>query len=550
LQETLRWFLSWSIRWKLQFGFFAVTMITTIFNRWLASAELQKMVDIAEQHQIGGEAIAAMVASRDAYIFNSFWESGIEFAIQFMVIGVVATLFVRPIRALIEALRAAEGGDLTKGVKVTAYDEIGSLERHFNSMLQKLNQIMCRVEESGKSMSQSAFQIASISHEIAEVGKSEQSRSREVTDVTNQLREIAANVQQLADGATERASQTAVEASSGIELVKQNIDAMRRTADDVDQAETEIGNLQQTAEQISTITGTIGTIAEQTNLLALNAAIEAARAGEQGRGFAVVADEVRTLAANTTRSANEIAEIIETLIKRVHQVTATMDTVVEQVTAAQSTAQQSADKIELVSNDVQLITSANQDISGVSSEQIERLTTLEGTLERLFETIGDSSSKVETTATIGGSLYEVAEKLNILMQGFNFSRDGKIEMVQDEKRKHPRLMEHLLVHVRQQGRSYEGLSADISKNGMKLLLGSELHSDAPIEFEIRLPYDDVQQYENQIPLKVGGTLRWSGHEGDYHAYGIEFESLNSSQQCKVEQCFDYFNTAVEHGVAG
>ncbi|OOZ39110.1 hypothetical protein BOW53_12925 [Solemya pervernicosa gill symbiont] len=523
-----------------------VTMVTTIFNRWLATSELQKMVDIAKLNGVDSHVVSLMVESRDTFIFNSFWESAIEFTIQFMVIAVVASLFVRPIRSLIETLTAAEEGDLSKSVKITSYDEIGELESHFNTLLSKLNKILCRVEESGKSMSQSAFQIATISHEIADVGKSEQSRSREVSGVTGQLREIATNVQCLADDATTRAAQTALEASDGISMMRSNIDAMQRTVTDVHQAESEIGDLQQTAEQISSITLTIRTIAEQTNLLALNAAIEAARAGEQGRGFAVVADEVRNLASNSTDSANEIADIIDTLVKRVQKVTATMDSVVGQVTEAQSSAQQTAEKIESISGDVTLTTAANEEISGVTNEQLERLQILDETLDKLFETIGDSSSKVETTATIGDSLYELAEGLNELMQGFIITRDTRVELRGEEKRKHPRLEEHLLVHATQHGVEIEGLTSDISMSGLRLMLGSELPSLDEVDLSIFLPCDDKNSYERQQPLRIRGALRWNRREGDYNVYGVEFNRVNGEQRQLIDRCFNYFNTSVEY----
>ena len=96
----LRMFKSLSIRWKLQIGFMLVTVITTIFNRLLASEELSKMVAIAKEHDVNAEVIALLEQNHQAYIFNSFWESGIEFVIQFIVIGIVATIFVRPILRL------------------------------------------------------------------------------------------------------------------------------------------------------------------------------------------------------------------------------------------------------------------------------------------------------------------------------------------------------------------------------------------------------------------------------------------------------------------
>src|SRR5512142_2705608 len=127
----MNWFANLSIRWKFQIGFFVVTMVTTIYNRLLASHELQKMIEIAQKDGAPQAAIKAMMDNRAAYHFNSVWESGLEFALQFMLIGLVANLFLRPILKLCESLKAVEGGDLTRGVEITAHDEIGVLQRIF-----------------------------------------------------------------------------------------------------------------------------------------------------------------------------------------------------------------------------------------------------------------------------------------------------------------------------------------------------------------------------------------------------------------------------------
>ncbi len=115
----MNWFLNLSIRWKLQFGFFAVTMVTTIYNRVLASSELGKMIDIAKADHVREAVLQQMQASHNAYIFNSYWEAGLEFIAQFFVIAFVANLFARPIIKLSHSLEAVEKGDLTNHIALT-----------------------------------------------------------------------------------------------------------------------------------------------------------------------------------------------------------------------------------------------------------------------------------------------------------------------------------------------------------------------------------------------------------------------------------------------
>ena len=162
------WFLSLSIRWKLQLGFFMVTMITTVYNRILAAHELGNMVEIARNNNVASTVIQQLEENHSAYIFNSFWESGLEFVLQFFVIGMVASLFVKPILNLCQSLQAVEKGDLTQGVDISSRDELGVLEQNFNGVLKSLNHIMREVDSSGREMEQSAYQIAKISHEISD----------------------------------------------------------------------------------------------------------------------------------------------------------------------------------------------------------------------------------------------------------------------------------------------------------------------------------------------------------------------------------------------
>jgi len=187
MSSTVRWFMSWSIRWKLQFAFFMVTMVTIIFNRWLAVAELNHFIQVVENSGASAALIQQLEVSRSSYIFNSFWESAIEMVILFGLISVLSVFFVKPIKALCSGLEAMEKGDLTQEVAVTNLDEIGELERHFNGMLTKLNNLMHSVNDSSMSIGQSAYQIVTISHEIAEVSESERDSSSDVSNATNQL---------------------------------------------------------------------------------------------------------------------------------------------------------------------------------------------------------------------------------------------------------------------------------------------------------------------------------------------------------------------------
>ena len=541
-----KWIAALSIRWKLQLGFFVVTMVTTIYNRVLAAHELEKLVTIARENHVSPGVVGQLAANHSAYIFNSFWESGVEFALQFMIIGLVANHFVKPIKGLCDALKSVERGDLTRGVDETQRDEIGVLQHSFNDMLGKLNRIMRNIEESGKQMGQSAYQIATVSHQIAEIGMEENSRSEEATRATEELKTISEMVQKQAMEASASAENTERQAREGILSVQASIIRMEDTVQEVHRAEAEIEELRRAAEQIHNIIYAIQAIAEQTNLLALNAAIEAARAGESGRGFAVVADEVRKLAEKTSSSAGEVSSIIGELGGKVGQVTSSMQTVVKEVHASQEKANETAGVIDLMARNVTETAKANNSISEASNVQMERLQFMDATLKKLFLTLRENSVKVETTAHIGDSLFEVTEKLNLLMKGFVFDhhQDDTVR-IGSEKRRHPRVQHTLLVNVRQGEREIESLAKDFSMTGMKLLLPEPVDASKNIDMDILLPSEDPEAYRNQDPLRISGRIVWSRQEKGGQLYGVEFVSQDAMQKKQIGRCFEFFNKRPE-----
>jgi methyl-accepting chemotaxis protein len=491
--------------------------------------------DIARANGVSAQIVNQLEANHNAYIFNSFWESGLEFALQFFLISLVAGLFVKPIQTLCNALKAVVQGDLTHDVNISSHDEIGMLQKNFNEVLNKLNHIMREVDASGREMEQSAFQIAKISHEIAEVGRNEQSRSAEVSLVTEQLHHTSERVQMQAMDAAERAKQTEERAHEGIRMVQKNISEMEGTAQEVNLAVRQIFELEQSAKQITEIITTIQTIAKQTNLLALNAAIEAARAGEEGRGFAVVADEVHKLADRTSRSADEVSDIIGQLGSRVQQVTASMNAVAGKVHENQLVAGETAAVIEHMAGEIARTASANDGISGASGEQINNVYLLQETLAQLFVTLSESSSKVETTAAIGDGLHSVTGKLNQLMSGFTFESTHVIEPMQNERRTHPRATNKLLVSAMQSGRSFECSSLDFSLTGIRLALNRKLDELNPVELAVCLPQ----------PLELRGRISWQRLEGEKNQCGIVFEDMSEEASRKLRECFKYYNKTPE-----
>ena len=539
--KGFRWFVAMSIRWKLQFGFFVVTVVTTVLNRWAGYEDLHRLIETVQSRTRDPELAQALRTQLDGYIFDSIWQSALELVVVFLAIGVLANLFVRPIKTLCAAVSHIEKGDLTRGVPSHSLDEIGILERSFNNMVTNLNEVIRNIDESGKEMASSAFQVATIAHEIAEGSKAEHHRSADVASANQRLQETSASVRQVAKEATDRAVVSDERAKEGMGMIRQNIATMDETVGQVTQASEQMQALNEAAQQINLIIETIRTIAEQTNMLALNAAIEAARAGEQGRGFAVVADEVRDLAARTTSSTGEIADIISRLNQHVGQITQSMSRVVERVSHSQEGARATARVIEDITEQISETAAATRKIFEVSNDQMGQFESLQGHLSSLFSTFEASSTKVETTATIGDDLYRITEKLNALLQRFKFKRETKIAARPDEQRAAPRVGSSLRVKVRHNGAEFEGVTKDVSMTGVRLRTSERVHKGERITLLMYLPYEDLETYQRQKPLEIGGEVMWDREEGGRSVCGVHFDALNAGQRDGIKRCFEYFS---------
>ena len=545
------WFLGLSIRWKLQLVFFAVTMLTTIYNRWIASMELQKMIEIARQGGASTQVLQQLQTGYQNFLLHSLWESGIEFVLLFMLIGVLATGFVKPIRALVNALKSVEQGDLKQSLEQSSYDELGQAQKSFNDVVAQLNRMVRAIEENGRQMGQSTYQISSISKQIYDNAQHEQQRSEQVALATDTLYEIAETAQQLAGEAKHTSQQTELRAREGRNTVQTNIQEIQASLEEVNHAAGEVSELTDAAKQIHAIIATIHTIADQTNLLALNAAIEAARAGEAGRGFAVVADEVRNLAVRTTSATDEITHIISQLNNKISQVTQAMEHVVQSSHANQARAQSTADVFDVMATEITQAAAVSDRIAVASQAQIDRFGALRKDLKSLFETLQANTSKVKVTAKISDDLYRVTQQLNGLMAGFQFEHQVlEVERAPNEKRRNPRLEQSLLVQIKTQDKILDGVTSDLSLSGMQVRVHEKLTEGAVLQFELLPPTVERSRLKQQLPLQLTGRIcRQREADGAFY-YGVSFVDLTPQTITHLKACFAFFHCEAEYAIAG
>jgi len=297
--------------------------------------------------------------------------SVLVFVVGALVGWVCTGLIVRPIQNTVDAVKdIAEGeGDLTRRLDARSKDELGELAGWFNRFLDKMQGVVGELNSVTQNLSVSAEQLSRVSEETRDGISSQQGQTEQAATATNQMAATVQEVAKNAESAANSAMQARNEATQGKGTVDESITTIHNLSATVEQAAAVIGKLEQDSIEIGGVLDVIRNIAEQTNLLALNAAIEAARAGEQGRGFAVVADEVRTLASRTQRSTQEIQEMIERLQTASKEAVKAMDETNSQARKGTDFAVKTGEVLESITAAINQISDMNTQIASAAEEQ-------------------------------------------------------------------------------------------------------------------------------------------------------------------------------------
>ena len=315
-------------------------------------------------------------------------------------------------------------GDLTAHLEVEKEDEIGRLFMGFNTAVKNIKTMMLKVSESVAATASAANQISSSTEEMAAGVQEQSQQTTEVAGAVEEMTKTILETSKNSSAASEAAKNAGTIAKEGGKVVGETINGMIRIADVVKKSAETVQALGKSSDQIGEIIQVIDDIADQTNLLALNAAIEAARAGEQGRGFAVVADEVRKLAERTTKATKEIAAMIKQIQKDTEGAVVSMKEGTEEVEKGKALADRAGQSLGQIISGAENVVDISIQVAAASEEQSSTAEQISKSIEAINNVTNQSSTGIQQIARAAEDLNKLTGNLESLISKFKIDNDG------------------------------------------------------------------------------------------------------------------------------
>ena len=380
-------------------------------------ASLKEMIELQEEHM--KEAVAA---DRAAYA-QARWVSIALLVAGLIAALVAATWIIRSITGPLHSIRDVIGrvrshDDFTQSAQVSGNDEVAQTAAAFNELLATLRQTLGRLTQSIGQVAGSAESLISAAGQSA---RASAATSESASSMAASVEQVSVSINHVSDNArsaSELAQQAGKLSAEGSTVIGNAVTEMQHIAEAIDRVAAAISTLGDQSNQISSIIQVIKEVADQTNLLALNAAIEAARAGEAGRGFAVVADEVRKLAERTTKATGEISSMIGSIQTSSQSAVAAMHETVEQVKTGRELAVQAGRSITEIRQAADAVVNVVADIADSIAEQSTASQSIARQLEQVAQAAEENNAASDATAVSANELGRVAVDMRTTTQRF------------------------------------------------------------------------------------------------------------------------------------
>ncbi|WP_018692173.1 methyl-accepting chemotaxis protein [Algicola sagamiensis] len=353
--------------------------------------------------------------------------SWLAFSLSFLFVFIALYLFlgmyfsiVGNIQRLKKAVKDIDQGDLTVRVEVRGRDEMNDIADHVNHMACRLKKLVGEVNEAIKVLNHSATQLVDVTGQTVEDVTEQKERAVDIHHSMSQITQSAGEIESAVGTAAESVSEALNQAGDGSRLVEKLQQLMTHLQDELLQSKDSLAQLVQDTQDIGMVSSAINDIAEQTNLLALNAAIEAARAGEQGRGFAVVADEVRTLAQRTQQQTEQIHKTIRNLQEATSKTQLSMMQSVDKMENSVKETDCVHSALSNIQGVIDTISEMNRQISTAATEQVGLTTDVASKIEDINLIAEKTQEGAQETGNSAGKVSSAADRLEQDMVYFKY----------------------------------------------------------------------------------------------------------------------------------
>jgi methyl-accepting chemotaxis protein len=346
-------------------------------------------------------------------------------ALILLLSGIFSRWFIhhlfKPLNQVLESVKQVAKGDLTARCHITTHDELGMLAGEVNVMAENLQITMDQVVQCSSQVAAAAGQLYSTSEQMATGAEEVAAQTGTVATAGEEMAMTSTEISNNCSTAAQGARQASDRALAGAAVVEGTVTVMNRIAEQVRSTAQTVEGLGARGDQIGEIIGTIEDIADQTNLLALNAAIEAARAGEQGRGFAVVADEVRALAERTTRATREIGEMIKAIQNETRSAVAAMEKGVKEVETGTGEASRSGEALQDILEQINTVVSQVNQIAVAAEQQTAITGEISSNIHQITEVVAGTARGAQESATAASQLASLAGTMQHLVDQFKLT---------------------------------------------------------------------------------------------------------------------------------
>jgi len=331
---------------------------------------------------------------------------------------VLQNIFLKPLNSVMKNIDNLGHCDFQTHFDTSAKDELGDLSRNLDHMQDEIIEVLSKVRDTARQLQDASKSINQTAMDITRnTGETEQ-YTQQVSTAVSEMSETVQDVAQNAAGAAAAAEQADHNAQEGLDIMGQTIGSINALSDEVDHVAGAMNQLEKDTSSVGAVLDVIKGIAEQTNLLALNAAIEAARAGEQGRGFAVVADEVRALAQRTQESTEEIQQIIETVQTGASNAVKAMSSSQEQTKSTVKLADHAGGSIREITSSVSSIRDMNTQIATAAEQQSAAANEIRQNVDNMNTLAQQTHQTAQGATQIANQLDQTAIELSQLIEKF------------------------------------------------------------------------------------------------------------------------------------